>query len=215
MATAVLPLYLATIGLGPAALGIREGLADFPVSLAKLGGGVVGHHARSKRPWAVAGYLVTTLCIGAMGFAQSLAALVGLRTAAWTGRGLRGPLRDYLLSAAVEPSRYGRAYGLERAGDMLGAVAGLRPSHGSRPQVSQHYRRPSVGPRAGSETRAQRRSRTCHLPAPREKSAPGDLNPDRIPLSACGLHAWRAGRKGPRCCDDGSGIARAHPVESR
>jgi len=124
MATAVLPLYLATIGLGPAALGIMEGLADFLVSLAKLGGGVVGHHVRHKRPWAAAGYLITTLCIGAMGFVQSLAALVGLRTAAWAGRGFRGPLRDFLLSDAVQPSHFGRAYGLERAGDMLGAVAG-------------------------------------------------------------------------------------------
>lgn len=124
MATAVLPLYLAAIGLGPAALGVMEGLADFLVSLAKLGGGVVGHHVRHKRPWAGLGYLVTTLCIGGMAFAENLATLVGLRTAAWTGRGFRGPLRDYLLSDAVEPTHYGRAYGLERAGDMLGAVAG-------------------------------------------------------------------------------------------
>jgi MFS family permease len=43
---------------------------------------------------------------------------------AWVGRGFRGPLRDYLLADAVEPTHYGRAYGLERAGDMLGAVAG-------------------------------------------------------------------------------------------
>lgn len=124
MATAVLPLYLASIGLGPAALGVMEGLADFLVSLAKLGGGVLGHHVTHKRPWAALGYLVTTLCIGAMGFVQSLPALGGLRTAAWAGRGFRGPLRDYLLSDAVEPTHYGRAYGLERAGDMLGAVAG-------------------------------------------------------------------------------------------
>ncbi|MCP9446754.1 MAG: MFS transporter, partial [Nitrospira sp.] len=42
----------------------------------------------------------------------------------WVGRGFRGPLRDYMLADAVEPSHFGRAYGLERAGDMLGAVAG-------------------------------------------------------------------------------------------
>lgn len=40
------------------------------------------------------------------------------------GRGFRGPLRDYLLADAVKPTHYGRAYGLERAGDMLGAVVG-------------------------------------------------------------------------------------------
>lgn len=43
MCTAVLPLYLSTLGLGPAALGLIEGVADFLVSLSKLAGGVVGH----------------------------------------------------------------------------------------------------------------------------------------------------------------------------
>lgn len=124
MATAVLPLYLATVGLGPAALGIIEGLADFLVSLSKLGGGVVGHHVVHKRPWVTLGYLITTLATGAIGLVESLTALVGLRAAAWVGRGFRGPLRDDLLADAVEPTHFGRVYGLERAGDMLGAVAG-------------------------------------------------------------------------------------------
>ncbi len=124
MCTAVLPLYLSTLGLGPAALGLIEGLADFLVSLSKLAGGVVGHHTRHKRPLASLGYLTTTLATGAIALVQGLAALVSLRGIAWIGRGFRGPLRDYLLADAVEPTHYGRAYGLERAGDMLGAVVG-------------------------------------------------------------------------------------------
>jgi len=124
MATAVLPLYLATVSLGPAALGVMEGIADFLVSLSKLGGGWVGHVVHYKRPWATFGYLVTTLAIAAIAFARSLASLVTLRGLAWVGRGFRSPLRDYLLADAVEPTHFGRAYGLERAGDMLGAVVG-------------------------------------------------------------------------------------------
>lgn len=124
MATAVLPLYLGSVGLGPAALGLMEGVADFWVSVSKLAGGAVGHHVRSKRPWASLGYLVTTVCTAGLGVAGSAAALVSLRGAAWFGRGFRSPLRDSMLADAVEPTHYGRAYGLERAGDMLGAVAG-------------------------------------------------------------------------------------------
>lgn len=124
MATAVLPLYLASIGLGPAALGAIEGIADFIVSVSKLAGGIVGHHVRSKRAWASAGYLLTTVSTAGMAFAHGAGALVGLRSAAWVGRGFRGPLRDHVLADAVEPTHYGRAFGLERAGDMLGAVLG-------------------------------------------------------------------------------------------
>ena len=124
MATAVLPLYLASVGLGPAALGITEGVADFLFSLSKLFGGILGHHVDRKRPWASAGYLVTTVSTSAIGFTNRLAALAALRGAAWIGRGFRSPLRDFVLADAVESTHFGRAYGLERAGDMLGAVVG-------------------------------------------------------------------------------------------
>jgi len=124
MATALLPLYLSTIGLGPAALGLIEGLADLLNSVSKLVGGFVGHYVRRKQPLAAAGYLVTACATGAIGLVRGLGPLVTLRTVAWIGRGFRAPLRDFLLADAVERTHYGRAYGLERAGDMLGAVVG-------------------------------------------------------------------------------------------
>jgi MFS family permease len=124
LATAVLPLYLASIGLGAAALGLIEGLADLLVSLSKLAGGWFGHHVSHKRPWTALGYLVTAMGVSAMGLVRSAGGLAACRTVAWAGRGFRSPLRDYLLSDAVKSTHYGRAYGLERAGDMLGAMLG-------------------------------------------------------------------------------------------
>jgi MFS family permease len=126
MATAVLPMYVSSLGLArpAAALGIIEGVADLLVSLSKLAGGLVGHLIERKRPLAALGYLVTTLATASMGLARGLVALVTLRTVAWSARGFRSPLRDFLLADAVEPTHFGRAYGLERAGDMLGAVTG-------------------------------------------------------------------------------------------
>ena len=124
MATAVLPNFIQSVGMGAMALGLIEGLADLLVSLSKLGGGVLGHHVRHKKPWAALGYVITSACTSAIGLTQTLWAMVTLRTIAWAGRGYRSPLRDYLLADAVEKTHYGRAYGLERAGDMLGAVVG-------------------------------------------------------------------------------------------
>jgi MFS family permease len=124
MVTAVLPLYLATIGLGPAVLGVMEGLADLLFSMSKLGGGLVGHNSDKKRPWATLGYLTTTLGTGAIALTHSVTALVTLRAVAWFGRGFRSPLRDFLLADEVGPTHFGRAYGMERSADMLGAVAG-------------------------------------------------------------------------------------------
>jgi MFS family permease len=124
MATAVLPLYLASVGLGPAALGAVEGFADLVYSLAKLGGGILGQRVPHKKPWVALGYAVTALGTASIGLVQSVVGVVSLRGAAWIGRGVRSPLRDYLLADEVEPTHFGRAYGVERSADMLGALAG-------------------------------------------------------------------------------------------
>lgn len=124
MVTAVLPFYLAGVGMGPAVLGIMEGAADLAFSLSKLAGGAVGHRAQRKRPWAAAGYLLTTIGTGAIALVQAVAAVVSLRAFAWFGRGFRSPLRDFLLADEVGSTHFGRAYGIERAADMIGAVVG-------------------------------------------------------------------------------------------
>lgn len=124
MVTAVLPLYLATVGLGPALLGVMEGLADLAFSLSKLAGGVVGHRTTRKKPLAAAGYTTTALASAAMALAPGAVAVAALRVVAWCGRGFRSPLRDLMLADEVAPTHFGRAYGFERTADMLGAVAG-------------------------------------------------------------------------------------------
>lgn len=124
MVTAVLPLFLTGLGLGPAALGVMEGAADLAFSLSKLAGGFAGHHMKHKKPLAALGYGTTAFATAAIAFATSATAVGALRVAAWFGRGFRSPLRDFLLADEVEPTHFGRAYGVERTADMLGAVAG-------------------------------------------------------------------------------------------
>jgi MFS family permease len=123
-ATAVLPLYLTAIGLGPAALGFVEGFADLVYSLAKLAGGVIGHRVEHKKPIVAAGYALTMAGTASIALVHGIAAIVALRATAWIGRGVRSPLRDHMLADEVEPTHFGRAYGLERTADMLGALVG-------------------------------------------------------------------------------------------
>jgi MFS family permease len=46
------------------------------------------------------------------------------RAAAWLGRGVRSPAKKALLAADVPPGAYGRAFGLERLMDTVGAIGG-------------------------------------------------------------------------------------------
>src|SRR5215469_2967036 len=123
-ATAVLPAFLAAIGAGPAWLGAIEGVADGLSSFAKL---IAGHYTdrlKSRKRLAAFGYAFTAMCTGSFGLATHAYHVLLGRAGAWLGRGVRSPVRKALLAADVPPGAYGRAFGLERLMDTLGAILG-------------------------------------------------------------------------------------------
>jgi MFS family permease len=123
-ATAVLPAFLASTGAGPAWLGLIEGIADGISSFAKLASGHYTDELKRRKPLAVIGYAVTALCTASFAFATHAYQVLLGRTAAWLGRGVRSPVRKALLAADVPAAAYGRAFGLERLMDTLGAIVG-------------------------------------------------------------------------------------------
>jgi MFS family permease len=124
IATAVLPAFLAAIGAGPAWLGAIEGIADGLSSFAKLGAGYYTDRLKHRKPLAVFGYAFTALSTASFAFATHAYHVLFGRAAAWLGRGIRSPAKKALLAADVSPSAYGRAFGLERLMDTIGAIAG-------------------------------------------------------------------------------------------
>jgi MFS family permease len=124
MATAAMPVLLASIGANSALLGLIEGLADGAASFAKLASGLYSDRLRRRKPLAVVGYLVTACGMASLALVtQWWQVLIG-RVVAWLGRGARAPVRNVLLSEATTPETYGRAFGFERAMDSIGAVIG-------------------------------------------------------------------------------------------
>src|SRR3984957_8476319 len=123
-ATSVLPAFLAAIGAGPAWLGVIEGIADGLSSFAKLAAGHYTDNLKRRKPLAVLGYAVTALATASFAFATSAYQVLIGRSLAWLGRGVRSPAKKALLAADVPPGAYGRAFGLERLMDTIGAIAG-------------------------------------------------------------------------------------------
>jgi MFS family permease len=124
LATAVLPSVLLALGAGPAALGLIEGSADGLSTLAKLWGGHAADKARRRKPLASIGYLVTAAGVAAIAFCTTWSQVLACRVIAWIGRGSRSAPRDVLMAEAASPLALGKAFGMERAGDALGAVIG-------------------------------------------------------------------------------------------
>ena len=123
-ATAVLPAFLAVIGAGPAWLGAIEGIADGLSSFAKLASGHYTDRLKHRKPLAVFGYAFTALATASFGVAAHAYQVLLGRSAAWLGRGVRSPAKKALLAADVPAGAYGRAFGLERLMDTLGAIFG-------------------------------------------------------------------------------------------
>src|SRR2546426_8854089 len=124
IATAALPAFLATLGVAAAWLGVIEGVSDGLSSVAKLASGFYTDRLQRRKPIAVAGYLVTALGTASLGLASRAWHVLLGRSLAWLGRGLRTPVRKALLAGSVESAAYGRAFGLERMMDTLGAIVG-------------------------------------------------------------------------------------------
>jgi MFS family permease len=73
---------------------------------------------------AVFGYAFTALATASFAFATHAYQILIGRSAAWLGRGVRSPAKKALLAADVPPSAYGRAFGVERLMDTIGAIVG-------------------------------------------------------------------------------------------
>lgn len=123
-ATALLPAFLAALGLPPAALGAVEGIADAASSFVKLGAGWISDRLGRRKALVVAGYAATGLGSGLMAMADGAGLLIGGKLFGWVGRGGRGPLRDAILTDSIPAEARGRAFGFHRAGDTIGAILG-------------------------------------------------------------------------------------------
>ncbi len=141
IATTILPAFLASLSAGPGWLGTIEGAADGLSSVAKLAGGHYTDRSRRRKPLAVAGYTVTTFATAALAFATCAAHVLLARVSAWLGRGVRTPARKALLAADVPPAAYGRAFGLERLMDTLGAIVGPLTALWLLEHTAHDYRR--------------------------------------------------------------------------
>lgn len=120
--TAILPSFLASMGVAAVALGTIEGVADGFSSAAKLYGGWLTDRLSRRKPLCAFGYGFMALATAVIAAAATWPIVLLGRCLAWLARGIRTPARKTLLADAVTPETYGRAFGFERTMDTLGAV---------------------------------------------------------------------------------------------
>ena len=124
MATSVLPAFIVSIGASAAFLGLIEGLADASNSFTSILAGWGSDYMQRRKPFAAIGYLMASVGIGILSFAQQWYHIIFGRVLTRVGKGVREPARDVLLVSAAHRSVYGRVFGFHRMMDKLGGVFG-------------------------------------------------------------------------------------------
>ena len=123
-ATSILPSFLKLLGAPPLGLGLIEGASDAASSFVKLGAGWWSDRLRNRKPLVAAGYALTGAAVGLFSVATVWPLILVFRFLGWVARGARGPARDAMLSESVTQKDRGKAFGIHRAGDTLGAMVG-------------------------------------------------------------------------------------------
>ncbi len=121
-----LPVYLtATLGATPEFVGLIEGAAEAVAILLRAFSGWASDRMVSRKPLVFAGYALSVAARAALLLAHIPAVFGAARLLDRTGKGLRTAPRDALVADATAMGKTGRAFGITRFLDTLGAVTGL------------------------------------------------------------------------------------------
>ena len=121
----LLPAFVTgVLGGGAIALGALDGAADAASAVVKLVAGRLADRPSRRGPLIVIGYFVAAAVRPVIALTATAWQVVGLRVVDRLGKGLRTPPRDALIADVTPAPIVGRAFGLQRGLDHVGAVIG-------------------------------------------------------------------------------------------
>ncbi|MHA1437040.1 MAG: MFS transporter [Promethearchaeota archaeon] len=122
MIQVILPLFIIELGGSVFILGLIAGVTTALSNILKGVSGWMSDKINRRKPFVVAGYSISNISKPFIAFSPSWEYVLALKSTDRVGKGLRTSSRDTLISYyAVEK---GKAFGMHRAMDTLGAVVG-------------------------------------------------------------------------------------------
>ena len=123
-AHSVIGPLLKDLGATATEVGIIAGLGEMIAASLRYFSGKLADRTRAYWTITTLGYFLNLVVVPGLAFAGSWQAAALLVVAERTGKSLRGPARDVLLSEATEVVGHGSGFGLHAAMDQTGAVLG-------------------------------------------------------------------------------------------
>lgn len=123
-AHSVIGPLLSDLGSSATQVGLIAGVGEMFAASLRLFSGRLADKTRAYWTIAIFGYAINIVVVPALAFAGSWKAAALLIIAERTGKALRGPARDVLLSGATNKVGHGFGFGVHAAFDQAGAVMG-------------------------------------------------------------------------------------------
>ena len=129
MGYSYIAIYMDSLGVAMAWIGVAEGVAEASSYFMKLFSGMISDYFRRRKPLMVIGYTMIVVSRVVFGFANSLMPIFLGRLGERIGNGTQSTPRDTMVADVVPPKQIGSAYGLKRAlsqgGAFIGAIVGM------------------------------------------------------------------------------------------
>jgi MFS family permease len=123
-ARSIIGPYFVTLGASAGVLGLVVGSGELAGYGLRLLSGYLAERTHAYWPLTIIGYVVNLFAMPLLGFAQSWGIAAALVIGERTGKSIRTPARDVMLSHATQSVGRGWGFGLHGAMDQVGAVAG-------------------------------------------------------------------------------------------
>lgn len=121
----ILPIFLTTfLGAGKGAIGLIEGVADSISSLLDIFVGYWSDSSGRRKQFVIAGYGLSSISKAGIALAASWPSMLVFRGVERIGKSIRTSPRDAIIAASSGQKDRGKAFGLHRAMDTLGAIVG-------------------------------------------------------------------------------------------
>lgn len=121
----LVPIFLSSVlGVNRTVIGLIEGIAESTASILKVFSGWYSDRIRKRKALLIAGYGISTLSRPILALSAIWGHVLTFRFIDRFGKGIRGAPRDAIIAESTPAKDLGRAFGLHRGMDTLGAVAG-------------------------------------------------------------------------------------------
>ena len=125
MVLGVLPFFIvSSLGTSRALLGVIEGSAELTSYAFRMVSGSLSDKVGKRKVFVIAGYGLSTVTKPFFAASSSWIDAFVVRFVDRMGKGIRTAPRDALIADSVSESQVGRAFGIHRTIDQLGAIVG-------------------------------------------------------------------------------------------